>query len=156
LELRLHGWERGPSALGGSCAELQAPRHCMNGGRYWGRRQPWEEQRRQRSYGGRPWLRMNGRGFSWEKKGSLLVGSRGGGERWRPWRGRAGRWRGGERGEGGLPFIELELWTWQTAPAGGRCDSVSIGRQFSSFSVWNRTRITAEDLFLVVYSTNRV
>jgi hypothetical protein len=47
--------------------------------------------------------------FSWEKKGSLLVGSRGGGERWRPWRGRVGRWRGGERGEGGLPFIELEL-----------------------------------------------
>jgi hypothetical protein len=94
--------------------------------------------------------------FSREKKGSLLVGSRGGGERWRPWRGREGRWRGGERGEGGLPFIELELWTWQTAPAGGRCDSASIGRQFSSFSVWNRTWITAEDLFLDVYSTNRV
>jgi hypothetical protein len=53
-------------------------------------------------------------------------------------------------------MYRAKLWTWQTAPAGGRYDSASIGRQFSSFSVWNRTLITVEDLFLDVYSTNRV
>jgi hypothetical protein len=31
-----------------------------------------------------------------------------------------------------------------------------IGRTFLAFSVWIRTQITAEDLFLDVYSTNRV
>jgi hypothetical protein len=63
----------------------------------------------------------------------------------------------GEKGRGASAAIyRAKLWTWQTALAGGRCDSASIGRQFSSFSVWNRTRITAEDLFLDVYSTNRV
>jgi hypothetical protein len=40
--------------------------------------------------------------------------------------------------------------------SGGRCDSVNIGRSFLSFSVWNRTRITEEDMFFDVYSTNLV
>jgi hypothetical protein len=63
----------------------------------------------------------------------------------------------GEKGRGaGAAIYRAKLWTWQTVPAGGRCDSDSIGQQFSSFSVWNRTRITAEDLFLDVYSINRV
>ncbi|AQK51833.1 hypothetical protein ZEAMMB73_Zm00001d050041 [Zea mays] len=63
----------------------------------------------------------------------------------------------GEKGRGaGAAIYRAKLWTWQTALAGGRCDSASIGRQFSSFSVWNRTQITANDLFLDVYSTNHV
>jgi hypothetical protein len=63
----------------------------------------------------------------------------------------------GEKGEGRLlPFIEQELWTCQVAVSSGRCDSANIGRLFSSFSVWNRTRITAEDMFLDVYCTNLV
>jgi hypothetical protein len=67
------------------------------------------------------------------------------------------KWRVGEgKKRGGLPFIAQELWTCQPATAGGTCDSANIGRQFLSFSVWNRTRITAEDMFLDIYSTNLV
>ena len=62
---------------------------------------------------------------------------------------------GRRRGQG-LPFIEQELWTCQVAVSSGRCDSANIGRQFLSFSVCDRSRITAEDMFLDVYSTNLV
>jgi hypothetical protein len=75
---------------------------------------------------------------------------------------------GGRRGEegsraGGLPFKEA-----LAAAIGGRGrhavehqsaqrqKKARIGRTFLAFSVWIRTRITAEDLFLDVYSTNRV
>jgi hypothetical protein len=53
-----------------------------------------------------------------------------------------------------LPFIEQS--SRQVAVRSDRCDSANIGRQFLSFSVWNRTRITTEDMFLDVYSTNLV
>ena len=70
-------------------------------------------------------------------------------------------WEGGvawgEKGEGMLlPFIEQELWTCLVTVSSGSCDSANIGRHFSSFFVWNRTWITAEDMFLDVYSTNLV
>jgi hypothetical protein len=52
--------------------------------------------------------------------------------------------------------MERELWTCQVTVSSGRCKSVDIGRPFLAFSFWNRTRITAEDLFLDVYSTNRL
>jgi hypothetical protein len=61
-----------------------------------------------------------------------------------------------ERRGQGAAIYRAKLWTWQTAPAGGRCDSASIGRQFSSFSVWNRIKVTARNIFLDVYSTNLV
>jgi hypothetical protein len=32
-----------------------------------------------------------------------------------------------------MPFIEQEVSTIETAPAGGRCKSVDIGRPFLSF-----------------------
>jgi hypothetical protein len=46
-----------------------------------------------------------------------------------------------------------ELCTWQSA---GRWWQDDFGRLVLAFSVWIRTRITAEDLFLDVYSTNRL
>jgi hypothetical protein len=39
----------------------------------------------------------------------------------------------GEKGGQVLPFIEQELWTCHTAPAGGRCKIVDIRWPFLSF-----------------------
>jgi hypothetical protein len=74
---------------------------------------------------------------------------------------RGGRWHGEEEvemagGRGWAAIYRAKLWTCQTAPAGARCDSANIGRPFLSFSIWNQTRITAEDMFLEIYSTNLV
>jgi hypothetical protein len=52
-----------------------------------------------------------------------------------------------------LLFIEQELWICQTAESSGRCDSVNIGRQFPSFSVWIRISVSARNIFLDLYST---
>ena len=63
-------------------------------------------------------------------------------------------WRGG----GGLvlPFIEQELWTCQTAESSGRCYSDNLGHRVLAFSAWNRILVAAQNIFLDVYSTNRV
>jgi hypothetical protein len=53
-------------------------------------------------------------------------------------------------------IIEHELWTCQSAESSGRCDSANIGRQFSSFSPWNRIKVTARNIFFDVHSTNLV
>ena len=67
------------------------------------------------------------------------------------------KWRVGEGKErGGLPFIELELWTCQVAVSSGRWTNVDIGRPFLAFSFWNRTLVAVEDIFLDVHSTNLV
>jgi hypothetical protein len=73
------------------------------------------------------------------------------------------RWTKGE-GESGVErrrrasaaIIEHELWTCQSAESSGRCDSANIGRQFSSFSPWNRIKVTARNIFFDVHSTNLV
>jgi hypothetical protein len=67
------------------------------------------------------------------------------------------KWRvedGKERG--GLPFIELELWTCQVAVSSGRWKNVNIGRPFLAFSVCFLTLVAVEDFFFDVHSTNLV
>ena len=60
----------------------------------------------------------------------------------------------GERKErGGLPFIELELWTCQMAVSSGRWENVDIGWPFLEFSACFRTLVAVEDFFLDVHST---
>jgi hypothetical protein len=67
------------------------------------------------------------------------------------------KWRVGEGKEGGgLPFIELELWTCQMAVSSGRWKNVNIGRPFLAFSACFRTMVAVEDFFLAVHSTNLV
>jgi hypothetical protein len=69
----------------------------------------------------------------------------------------SGQRRGGVGGGEGrgqvLPFIEQELWTCHTAPAGGRSKSVDIGRPFLVFCPWNRTSVRVRDIFLDLHST---
>jgi hypothetical protein len=50
-------------------------------------------------------------------------------------------------GVGGCQALLLSLWTKQRTHS---------GRPFLVFSIWNRTWITAEDMFFDVYSTNLV
>jgi hypothetical protein len=50
-------------------------------------------------------------------------------------------------GVGGCQVLLFSIWTKQRT---------HNGRPFSSFSVWNRTLTTAENIFLDVYSTNLV
>jgi hypothetical protein len=67
------------------------------------------------------------------------------------------KWRVGEGKEmGGLPFIELELWTCQVAVSSGRWKNVDIGRPFLAFSACFRTLVVVEDFFLDVHSTKLV
>jgi hypothetical protein len=67
------------------------------------------------------------------------------------------KWCVGEGKErGGLPFIELELWTCQVAVGSGRWKNVDIGRPFLAFSACFRTLVAVEDFFLDVHSTNLV
>jgi hypothetical protein len=64
------------------------------------------------------------------------------------------KWRVGEGKErGGLPFIELELWTCQVAVSSGRWKNMDIGRPFLAFSACFRTLVAVEDFFLDVHST---
>jgi hypothetical protein len=67
------------------------------------------------------------------------------------------KWRVGEGKErGGLPFIELELWTCEVAVSSGRWKNVDIGRPFLAFSACFRTLVAVEDFLLCVHSTNLV
>jgi hypothetical protein len=60
-----------------------------------------------------------------------------------------------EKGRGaGAAIYRAELWTCQTAVSSDRCDTANIGRQFSSFSPWNRIKVTVRNIFLDVHSTN--
>jgi hypothetical protein len=60
-------------------------------------------------------------------------------------------WRRRERACAAI--YRAKLWTCQTALAGGRCDSANIGRPFSSFSPWNRIKVTVGNIFLDLHST---
>jgi hypothetical protein len=50
-------------------------------------------------------------------------------------------------GMGGCQALQFFLWTKQRTHS---------GRPFSSFSPWNRIKVTAQNIFLDVYSTNLV
>jgi hypothetical protein len=50
-------------------------------------------------------------------------------------------------GMGGCQALQFFLWTKQRTHS---------GRSFSSFSPWNRIKVTARNIFLDVYSTNLV
>jgi hypothetical protein len=88
----------------------------------------------------------------------------GGGEAVRPWKALLQR-RTREEEEGGVgrgegrewaAIYRAKLWTCQTAPAGGRCYCDDLGRRVLAFSAWNRILVAAQNIFLDVYSTNRV
>jgi hypothetical protein len=64
-------------------------------------------------------------------------------------------WCVGE-GRGWDAIYRAKLWTFQTARAGGRWWQSDFGRPFSSFSPWNRIKVTVRNIFLDVHSTNLV
>jgi hypothetical protein len=76
------------------------------------------------------------------------------------------RWSRPARVRGAERLVDLTGQRWQPLATVGGClpehqsaqrqKKAHIGRTFLAFFVWIRTRITAEDLFLDVYSTNRV
>jgi hypothetical protein len=64
-----------------------------------------------------------------------------------------GRMAWGEKKRAGAAIYRAQLWICQTAPAGGRWWQSDFGRPFSSFSPWNRIKVTVENIFLVGYKS---
>jgi hypothetical protein len=59
--------------------------------------------------------------------------------------------RGEERGWAAI--YRAKLWTCQTAPAGGRCDSDDLGCRILTFFACFRILVVAQNIFLGLNST---